>query len=300
MTTLAILAAGIGSRYGGMKQIDGVGNHGEPIIDFSIYDAYEAGFDRIVLIIQRQHEQAIRNALTDRIEKHVAIDFAYQDLNDLPDGFELPEGRSKPWGTTHALLALENVVNEPFCIINADDYYGKNAYRTMYKFLNEEVSDDNYGMIGYLCKNTLTEHGSVTRGICEVDNNHNLTNIVEIQKIELHDNKAVYESDDKWLELDDNTLVSMNFWGFTPKIFTDSKEYFNDFLKKEIPNNPLKCELVIPTTVGDLIKDHKCNVKAMSSEDDWFGVTYREDKPYVIKRIQDMKDKGIYPDSLWD
>ena len=299
MATLVILAAGIGSRYGGMKQIDGVGNHGEPIIDFSIYDAHEAGFNKVVLIIRKEHEEAVREALTNRIKKHMEVAFAYQELDDLPDGINRPEGREKPWGTTQALLSCKGIVNEPFCIINADDYYGKSAYRTMLKFLEEEVKDDAYGMIGYQCKNTLTEHGSVTRGICEVENEL-LTNIVEIQKIELHDGVAVYEKDGEWIPLSDDTLVSMNFWGFTPKIFETCEPYFEEFLKEAIPENPMKCELVIPTTVGDLIKDEKCSVKVMASEDEWFGVTYREDKPYVVEKIQEMKDAGIYPDNLWD
>lgn len=299
MATLVILAAGIGSRYGGMKQIDGVGNHGEPIIDFSIYDAHEAGFNKVVLIIRKEHEEAVREALTNRIEKHMEVAFAYQELDDLPNGITRPEGREKPWGTTQALLSCKGIVNEPFCIINADDYYGKSAYRTMLKFLEEEVKDDAYGMIGYQCKNTLTEHGSVTRGICEVENEL-LTNIVEIQKIELHDGVAVYEKDGEWVPLSDDTLVSMNFWGFTPKIFETCEPYFEKFLKEAIPENPMKCELVIPTTVGDLIKDEKCSIKVMASEDEWFGVTYREDKPYVVEKIQEMKDAGIYPDNLWD
>lgn len=299
MATLVILAAGMGSRYGGLKQIDGVGSHGEPIIDFSIYDAKQAGFDKVVLIIRPEHEEAIRKALTDKIEKHIEVGFAYQELKNVPEGIVVPEGREKPWGTTSALLSCKGVVNEPFCIINADDYYGRSAYKTMLKFLNEEITDSNYGMIGYQCKNTLTEHGSVTRGICEVEDNL-LTNIQEIQKIELHDGMAVYEKDGEWIPMSDDTLVSMNFWGFTPKIFEDCEPYFEKFLKEEIEKNPMKCELVIPTTIGDLINDNKCTIKVMSSEDEWFGVTYREDKPYVVKKLQEMKDNGVYPDHLWD
>ena len=299
MATLVILAAGMGSRYGGLKQIDGVGSHGEPIIDFSIYDAKQAGFDKVVLIIRPEHEEAVRKALTDKIEKHIEVGFAYQELKNVPEGIVVPEGREKPWGTTSALLSCKGVVNEPFCIINADDYYGRSAYKTMLKFLNEEITDSNYGMIGYQCKNTLTEHGSVTRGICEVEDNL-LTNIQEIQKIELHDGIAVYEKDGEWIPMSDDTLVSMNFWGFTPKIFEDCEPYFEKFLKEETEKNPMKCELVIPTTIGDLINDKKCTIKVMSSEDEWFGVTYREDKPYVVEKLQEMKDNGVYPDHLWD
>ena len=297
--TLVILAAGMGSRYGGMKQIDGVGNHGEPIIEFSIYDAKEAGFEKVVLIIRKEHEEAFRKALTDKVSQHMEVDFAYQDMQNIPAGFEVPEGREKPWGTTHALLACKGVVNEPFAIINADDFYGKDAYKVIYNYLTTEVSDGNYAMVGYPCINTLTENGTVTRGICEKDENGYLTAITEIQKIALQDGKPVYLDGEEWKPLEDDTLVSMNFWGFTPKIFDDCEPIFASFLEKNIDKNPMKCEHVIPTAIGDLVKDKKCSVKVLASKDKWFGVTYREDKPGVVERIQKMKDDGIYPDQLW-
>ncbi|MBR4164260.1 MAG: nucleotidyltransferase [Solobacterium sp.] len=297
--TLVILAAGMGSRYGGMKQIDGVGNHGEPIIEFSIYDAKEAGFEKVVLIIRKEHEEAFRKALTDKVSQHMEVDFAYQDMQNIPEGFTVPEGREKPWGTTHALLACKGVVNEPFAIINADDFYGKDAYKVIYNYLTTEVSDGNYAMVGYPCINTLTENGTVTRGICEKDENGYLTAITEIQKIALQDGKPVYLDGEEWKPLEDDTLVSMNFWGFTPKIFDDCEPIFASFLEKNIDKNPMKCEHVIPTAIGDLVKDKKCSVKVLASKDKWFGVTYREDKPGVVERIQKMKDDGIYPDQLW-
>jgi len=297
--TLVILAAGMGSRYGGMKQIDGVGNHGEPIIEFSIYDAKEAGFEKVVLIIRKEHEEVFRKALTDKVSQHMEVDFAYQDMQNIPAGFEVPEGREKPWGTTHALLACKGVVNEPFAIINADDFYGKDAYKVIYNYLTTEVSDGNYAMVGYPCINTLTENGTVTRGICEKDENGYLTAITEIQKIALQDGKPVYLDGEEWKPLEDDTLVSMNFWGFTPKIFDDCEPIFASFLEKNIDKNPMKCEHVIPTAIGDLVKDKKCSVKVLASKDKWFGVTYREDKPGVVERIQKMKDDGIYPDQLW-
>jgi len=297
--TLVILAAGMGSRYGGMKQIDGVGNHGEPIIEFSIYDAKEAGFEKVVLIIRKEHEEAFRKALTDKVSQHMEVDFAYQDMQNIPEGFTVPEGREKPWGTTHALLACKGVVNEPFAIINADDFYGKDAYKVIYNYLTTEVSDGNYAMVGYPCINTLTENGTVTRGICEKDENGYLTAITEIQKIAMQDGKPVYLDGEEWKPLEDNTLVSMNFWGFTPKIFDDCEPIFASFLEKNIDKNPMKCEHVIPTAIGDLVKDKKCSVKVLASKDKWFGVTYREDKPGVVERIQKMKDDGIYPDQLW-
>ena len=297
--TLVILAAGMGSRYGGMKQIDGVGSHGEPIIEFSIFDAKEAGFEKVVLIIRREHEEAFRKALTDKIAPHMEVAFAYQDMANVPEGIEIPEGRVKPWGTTHALLACKGVVNEPFAIINADDFYGKDAYKVIYDFLVNEAADDHYAMVGYRCANTLTDNGTVTRGICEQDENGNLAAITEIQKIAKKGDDAIYEDNGEWKPLSADTLVSMNFWGFTPKIFEQLEPLFADFIKEGIKTNPMKCEHVIPTAMGTLVKNKVCTVRMLSSKDQWFGVTYKEDKPGVVERIQKMKDAGIYPDRLW-
>ncbi len=297
--TLVILAAGMGSRYGGMKQIDGVGNHGEPIIDFSIYDAYQAGFRKVVLIIRKEHEQLFRNALTDKVARNgMEVAFAYQDMQNIPEGFTVPEGREKPWGTTHALLACKGVVNEPFAIINADDFYGRDAYKVVYDFLKNEVSDSHYAMVGFKCLNTLTENGTVTRGLCE-EKDGNLSHIVEVQKIALQNGHAVYEENGTWKAIDDNALVSMNFWGFTPKIFDEVEPIFSDFLSKNLEVNPMKCEHVIPTAVGDLVRGGKITVKMLSSKDKWFGVTYKEDKPDVVAKIAEKKANGEYPDILW-
>lgn len=297
--TLVILAAGMGSRYGGMKQIDGVGNHGEPIIEFSIYDARQAGFENVVLIIKREHEEAFKQALTNKLEGKINVRFAYQDMCNIPEGFTVPEGRVKPWGTTHALLACKGIVDGPFAIINADDFYGRDAYKVIYDFLTTEVKDNQYAMVGYPCINTLTDNGTVTRGLCQEDENKCLASIVEIQKIAKKDGHAVYEDNGEWKEISDNSLVSMNFWGFTPAIFKDMEEIFAKFLQEHLEENPLKCEHVIPTAVGTLVKEHKCSVKMLSSKDAWFGVTYKEDKPNVMQKIQEMKDAGIYPDQLW-
>lgn len=297
--TLVILAAGMGSRYGGMKQIDGVGSHGEPIIEFSIYDAYKAGFRKVVLIIKREHEELFKKALTDRVAAGgMEVDFAYQEMTNIPEGFKVPEGREKPWGTTHALLACKGIVNEPFAIVNADDFYGRNAYEVLYKYLTEEITDDNYAMVGFKCLNTLTENGTVTRGLCE-EKDGKLTHIVELQKIALQDGHAVYEEDGAWKPIDDNALVSMNFWGFTPKIFDELEPVFENFLKENIDKNPMKCEHVIPTAVGQLVSEGKISVTMLSSSDKWFGVTYKEDKPEVVKRIAEKKAEGIYPDVMW-
>lgn len=293
-----ILAAGMGSRYGGLKQIDTVGNNGESIIDFSIYDAIAAGFKKVVLIIRKEHEEAFRKSLTDKIQGKIEVEFAYQDLHDLPEGIEVPEGREKPWGTTHALLACRDIIDGPFMICNADDFYGRNSYSIMYDFLKNEVSDDNYGMVGYVLDNTLTDKGTVTRGACVVEKGY-LTNIQELQKIRRGENGAEYEEDGKWIPAGRDTLASMNFWGFTPKIFEDCEVILENYLKEAIKENPLKCEHVIPTVVGDLIKDKKISVKVMASSDRWFGVTYQEDKPQVIESIQAYKEQGLYPFDLW-
>lgn len=297
--TLVILAAGMGSRYGGMKQIDGVGSHGEPIIEFSIYDAYQAGFRKVVLIIKREHEELFKKALTDRVAAGgMEVDFAYQDMTNIPEGFEVPEGREKPWGTTHALLACQGVVNEPFAIINADDFYGRDAYKVIYDYLTTSISDDHYAMVGFKCLNTLTENGTVTRGLCE-EKDGNLSHIVEIQKIALQNGHAVYEDNGEWKPIADDALVSMNFWGFTPKIFDELKPIFKNFLTNNIEKNPMKCEHVIPTAIGNLVTEGKVSVKMLSSSDKWFGVTYKEDKLEVVAKIQEKKDIGTYPDVLW-
>ena len=298
--TLVILAAGMGSRYGGMKQIDGVGSHGEPIIEFSIYDAYQAGFRKVVLIIKREHEELFRKALTDRIAANgMEVEFAYQDMTNIPEGFSVPEGREKPFGTTHALLACKGVVNEPFAIINADDFYGRNAYKVIYDYLVNDIKDDVYAMVGFKCINTLTENGTVTRGLCEEKDGF-LSHIVEIQKIALQNGKAVYEDENgNWAPIDDDALVSMNFWGFTPKIFEECDPVFEKFLSENLDKNPMKCEHVIPTAVGTLVAEDKIKVRMLSSTDKWFGVTYKEDKPDVVARIQELKDNGTYPDVLW-
>ena len=297
---LVIMAAGMGSRYGGLKQIDAVGTNGEPIIDFSIYDAHEAGFDKVVLIIRKEHEEAFRKNLTDKVSKHMEVEFAYQDLNDVPAGIKVPEGREKPWGTTQAMLACRNL-DAPFAIINADDYYGKDAFRVIYNFLANDVKDGEYGMVGYVLENTLTEHGTVTRAVCERDENNDLQKIVELQKIAKKDGKAIYTEDEgaTWKEVEEGAVVSMNFWGFTPKIFEQCEEIFNEFIVKGIEENPMKCEHVIPTAIGTLLERKQAKVKVLTSNDRWFGVTYKEDKPYVMQCLKEYKDQGLYPFDLW-
>ncbi len=295
---LVILAAGMGSRYGGLKQIDTVGSNGESIIDFSIYDAIRAGFKKVVLIIRKEHEEAFRKNLTDKIAGKIEVAFAYQDLQDVPEGTIVPEGREKPWGTTHALLSCRQVVDGPFMICNADDYYGPHAFKTMYQFLKEEVKDSAYGMVGYILENTLTEHGTVTRGVCEQKEGF-LSRLREVQKIRKGAQGAEAEENGSWVLMEPNTLASMNFWGFTPQIFSECEQIFSDFLKASLAENPLKCEHVIPTAVGDLIQAGKIQVKVMASTDKWFGVTYREDKPGVVAQLNAYKEAGLYPFDLW-
>jgi hypothetical protein len=297
--SLVILAAGMGSRYGGLKQIDTVGSNGESIIDFSIYDAIQAGFKKVYLIIRREHEEAFRIALTNRIERFIKVEFVFQELADIPGRYDIPKDRVKPWGTTHALLACRNQVKEPFAIINADDYYGKDAFNKIYAFLVNEVSDDHYGMIAYRLLNTLTDAGTVTRGVCDVVDG-NLNMVVERQKIAKDKGSAVYmEGSETWITLPDEALVSMNYWGFTPKIFADAQRRFTIFLDNSLETNPMKCEHVIPTMIGECLKEGSLSVKVMSSNDKWFGITYQEDKPDVVEMFELLKQEGKYPFDLW-
>lgn len=297
--SLVILAAGMGSRYGGLKQIDTVGNNGESIIDFSIYDAIEAGFKKVYLIIRKEHEPAFRAALTDKIAEFIEVEFVYQDMNDLPGGYTLPEGRIKPWGTTHALWACRHQVNEPFLICNADDYYGKDALATMFQFLSHEVDDAKYGMVGYRLDKTLSDSGSVSRGVCQV-NAGKLDGVTEWRRIK-RENGIIRCSQDEisWEVLDAEALVSMNFWGFTPKIFEVAHTRLIQFLNAKLAADPQKCEHVIPTLIGETLHDGLYEVKVMASENAWFGVTYQEDKPYVVEQFARFKAEGLYPFDLW-
>jgi len=297
--SLVILAAGMGSRYGGLKQIDTVGNNGESIIDFSIYDAIQAGFKKVYLIIRREHEEAFKKALVDQVRKLVEVEFIFQDMKELPQGFSAPEGREKPWGTTHALWICRHQVKEAFMICNADDYYGKDAFKKMFDFLTHEVKDDVYSMVGYRLNMTLSDSGTVSRGVCEVSK-ETLVNVFEHAKIKRVGELILSGSDEKgWSPLDQDALVSMNFWGFTPKIFDLAEKQLSTYLSKELSNNPLKCEHVIPTMIGETLKSKTFSIKVMSSENEWFGVTYHEDKPYVVSRFLEFKEKGLYPFDLW-
>ncbi len=294
--TLVILAAGMGSRYGGLKQIDKFGKSGEAIIDFSIYDAIQAGFNKLVLIIRKEHEAIFEEALVAKIRPHIEVEYAFQSLDDVPEWFEGVEGREKPWGTTHALLAARNIVKGPFAIINADDYYGKQAFVEMAQFLNESVSETEAAMMGYIVDNTMTDNGTVTRGVCENDNGY-LSQIVETDGIKRTENGVVGGEDES--PIADGTMVSMNFWGFAPSIFEQMTSKFDAFLKNDVPKNTAKSEALLPNDVGSLINDGTLKVRILETPDRWFGVTYQEDKPSVLAQFETFQTNGTYPEKLW-
>ena len=298
---LVVMAAGMGSRYGGLKQIDPVGRHGEIIMDYSLYDALEAGFEKVVFIINHRIEKDFYDVVGRRAEKHMEVRYVFQQPDAmLPAGFAVPEGREKPWGTAHALLCCKNDVNEPFAAINADDYYGKRAFSVLYDYLKNAKDGDkaDFSMVGYLAKNTLTEHGSVARGVCEVDQKGELVNIVERLKIFKTPEGPAYTEDDgkTFVHFPEDNLVSMNFFGFTPALFPALEARFPAFLTEAIEKNPLKGEFLIPQEVGRMLQAGKASVRVLSSTDRWYGVTYREDKPEVMQALNDLTDAGAYPD----
>ncbi len=297
--TLVILAAGLGSRYGGLKQIEPVGTNQESIIDFSIYDAIKAGFDKVVLIIRPEHEEAFEKVLVSKIRPFVDVAYAYQQLEDIPVKFDIDKQRIKPWGTTHATLVTEKVVDGPFIIINADDYYGKESFVSLASFLREEVSENHFAMAGYRLKNTTTDHGSITRAVCKSKDDY-LQEIVEVQRITKKGGSLVYESESgEWETIDGDQLVSMNFWGFDKSVFKQFNEVFIDFLNNNGKEDPLKAEHVIPTAIGKLLKENKIQVKIIPSSDQWYGITYQEDRPNIVEALKQMKEDNIYPFDLW-
>ena len=301
--TLVILAAGMGSRYGGLKQIDGVGNHNEPIIEFTIYDAIRAGFKKLVLIIKKEHQEAFEEALIKKVRPYIEVEYAYQDMNDIPEGVEIPEERVKPWGTTHALLACRDILKEdPFVVCNADDFYGRNAFEKIMEFFHDRLDDNTYCMVGYKVENTLSDNGTVTRGYCQKDDEDYLTSIKEIMNIKWNDahDGVVYEEDGEYRPMEMGAPVSMNFWGFNESVMPKLDEIFAEELPTGIENNPLKYEALLPNHVGRMIEKGQCRVKVLTSNDSWFGVTYKEDKPVVVAKIQSLKDDGTYPDILFE
>ncbi len=300
---LVIMAAGMGSRYGGLKQLDPVGNHGQLIIDYSIYDARRAGFETVVFVIKPEIEEDFKRCIGDRVSKSVDVRYAYQLKEDLPEGYCVPEERRKPWGTAHAALAARNVVDGPFAVINADDYYGPEAFREIYGYLSAHADGDvyEYVMVGYLLKNTVTENGTVARGVCEETADNFLTRVTERTKIEKGEPPRYTEDDGQtWTELSEDTIVSMNMWGFTRSFLDEAWARFPAFLDKALAENPAKAEYFLPTVVSQLIDEGKARVKVLRSEDKWYGVTYREDKPTVVSAIAEKTASGLYPDRLWE
>ena len=299
---LVIMAAGMGSRYGGLKQLDPVGSHGQLIIDYSIYDAKRAGFETVVFVIKPEIEADFKEAIGDRVSKVMDVKYAYQLKEDLPEGYSVPAGRTKPWGTAHAALAARNIVDGPFAVINADDYYGPEAYQEIYNYLSTHSDGDmyEYVMVGYLLKNTVTENGTVARGVCEETADHYLTRVTERTKIEKGEPPRFTEDDGRtWTDLSADTIVSMNMWGFTRSFLDEALARFPAFLDKTLAVNPEKGEYFLPTVVSQLIDEGKARVKVLRSEDKWYGVTYREDKEAVVAAIAEKTRAGLYPAKLW-
>ena len=301
---LVIMAAGMGSRYGGLKQIDPVDNEGHIIMDFSIFDAKRAGFEKVVFIIKKENEADFREAIGNRLEKYMEVAYAYQDINNIPEGYSVPDGRTKPWGTAHAVLSAIDVVDGPFAVINADDYYGSHAFQVIYDYLTTHEDDDRYRytMVGYRLKNTVTDNGYVSRGICELNSDRELVSVTERTRIEKKEDGIAYSEDggETWTYVDEDVLVSMNMWGFTRSILDEIKAGLPAFLDKGLKENPMKCEYYLPAVVSDLLAEDRAVVKVLESEDKWYGVTYKEDKPVVVAAIQALKDGGLYPQKLWD
>ena len=299
---LVIMAAGMGSRYGGLKQLDPVGSHGQLIIDYSIYDAKRAGFETVVFVIKPEIEADFKEAIGDRVSKVMDVKYAYQLKEDLPEGYSVPAGRTKPWGTAHAALAARDIIDGPFAIINADDYYGPKAFGEIFDYLTNHPDGAlyEYAMVGYLLKNTVTENGTVARGVCEETADHFLTQVTERTKIEKGEPPRYTEDDGAtWTDLSADTIVSMNMWGFTRSFLDEALARFPAFLDKTLAENPEKGEYFLPTVVSQLIDEGKARVKVLRSEDKWYGVTYREDKPAVVAAIAEKTAAGLYPDSLW-
>lgn len=301
---LVIMAAGMGSRYGGLKQIDPVDNEGHIIMDFSIYDAKRAGFEKVVFIIKKAIEKEFKAGIGDRISQYMDVEYVYQELDTLPEGFEVPEGRVKPFGTGHAILSCKDVVDGPFAVINADDYYGVHAFQEIYNYLTENEDDEkyHYAMVGYILSNTLTENGYVSRGICEMDKDAFLTGITERTHIEQRDMGVQFTEDDgqTWEDIAADSIVSMNMFGFTASMLRELECRFPEFLEKGLKENPMKCEYFLPSVVSDLIEEDKADVKVLRSEDRWYGITYKEDKEAVVSAVQKLKDTGVYPQHLWE
>ncbi len=297
--TLFVLAAGMGSRYGGLKQLDGLGPSGETIMDYSIYDAVNAGFGKLVFVIRQSFEEEFSEKIVKKYEQKIPVELVFQELDKLPEGFTPPPDRVKPWGTNHALMMGKEVIHEPFAVINADDFYGRESFRMLADFLSQlENSERKYCMVGYRVGNTLSESGTVARGVCETDAEGNLTGVVERTQVMRVDGKVCYKDEnDQWVPIGDHTPVSMNMWGFTPDYFRFSDDYFLQFLKDNAENT--KAEFFIPLLVNYLIESGKVTVQVLDTPSKWFGVTYAEDRPDVVAKLRELVESGVYPSPLW-
>lgn len=299
--TLLVLAAGMGSRYGSLKQMDGLGPSGEAIIDYSIYDAVRAGFGKVVFVIRHSFADAFKKIYSkERFGGKIEVEFVYQELDNLPEGYTVPEGREKPWGTNHAVMMAKDVINEPFAVINSDDFYGKESFETMGEYLRSiEGTQGRYSMVGYHLENTLSEFGSVSRGVCELDAEGCLKSVTERTSIQRKGEEICYTENGEDHPLAADSFVSMNFWGFTPEYFKYSEEAFKGFLDAPQTRTNLKAEYYIPYVVDILIKRGDANLKVLNCDAKWFGVTYKEDRPYVVDKINSLIKAGVYPDNLW-
>lgn len=301
---LVIMAAGMGSRYGGLKQIDPVDPEGHIIMDFSLYDARRAGFRKAVFIIKEENEADFREAVGDRVSAYMDVDYVYQKLDRLPAGYQVPKGRIKPWGTAHAVLSCIDQISGPFAVINADDYYGPEAFQLMYDYLTTHQDDGKYryGMVSYLLGNTVTDNGHVSRGICTTDEKGELLAVTERTRIEKRGEAIAYTEDEgaTWTEVAADTPVSMNMWGFTRSILDEIRDGFPAFLDQGLRENPMKCEYFLPAVVSRLLAENRASVAVLQSRDKWYGITYKEDKPMVVEAIRRMKEEGLYPQHLWE
>ena len=300
--TLVLLAAGMGSRYGGLKQLDGLGPNGETIMDYSIYDAIKAGFGKIVFVIRKDFEQEFREKVLSKYEGHIPAEVCYQSLDALPEGFTVPEGREKPWGTNHAVMMAKDLIHEPFCVINCDDFYNRDSFMVIGKFLADlpDNATNTYAMVGFRVGNTLSENGTVARGVCSKDENDLLTTVVERTEIMRVDGKVSYKDENgEWVAIEDNTPVSMNMWGFTPDYFAHSDAYFKQFLSDPKNQANPKAEFFIPLMVNELVNNGTSTVKVLDTTSKWFGVTYSADRQATVDRIQALVNEGIYPNKLF-
>jgi len=300
--TLLLLAAGMGSRYGGLKQLDGLGPNGETIMDYSIYDAIKAGFGKIVFVIRKDFEEDFRKKILAKYEGHIPAELVFQSLDALPAGFTVPVGREKPWGTNHAVMMAKDVIKEPFCVINCDDFYNRDSFMVMGKFLSELPvgAKNKYAMVGFRVGNTLSENGTVARGVCATDAEGHLTTVVERTEVMRVNGAVSYKDEEgKWVAIADNTPVSMNMWGFTPDYFEHSEAYFKAFLSDSKNMENLKAEFFIPLMVNNLINEKTATVKVLDTTSKWFGVTYSADRAGTVARIQSLIDEGVYPSKLF-